>query len=115
MNKPIDRERLIRIAQAARWFEERTGKRPSVAAIYRWVGRGVNGRRLETVRAGRDLFTSEEACSRFMHGDDSQAVVVVTVQPDQAVRVDSGADVAALEERVFKKPRATAGRKGGAR
>jgi hypothetical protein len=111
MNRPIDRERLIRIAQAARWFEERTGKRPSVAAIYRWVGRGIKGRRLETVRAGRDLFTSVEACSRFMHGDDPQAVAVVTVQADEPVHVESDAitaDVAALEGRVFKRGRKVA-------
>ena len=106
MNRPIDRERLIRIAQAARWFEERTGKRPSVAAIYRWVGRGIKGRRLETVRAGRDLFTSEEACSRFMHGDSVQAVTVVTVQADAPVKVTTGDDVAALETRVFRRSKA---------
>ena len=112
MHKPIDRERLIRIAQAARWFEKRTGKRPSVAAMYRWAGKGVNGRRLETVRAGRDLFTSVEACGRFMHGDEPQAVAVVTVQADEPVRVESAAitaDVAALEGRVFKRGRKAVG------
>ena len=108
MTKKIDTERLITIAQAAKWFEGRTGKKPSVAAIYRWVGRGVKGRRLESVRAGRDLFTSEEACSRYMHGPDPEAVVVVTVQAAEPVRVTDGTDADVLERRVFRRKKGAA-------
>jgi hypothetical protein len=102
MTKPIDTEKLFPISHAAKLFEKRTGKKPSVASIYRWALRGVCGRRLEHVRLGRDLFTSEGACGRFMNGNESKAVAVVEVRPDMPVKVSAGADVAALEARVFK-------------
>jgi len=107
MTKPIDRERLIPMAEAGRYISQRTGKRPYLCTLYRWAQRGVGGHLLETVFVGRQRYTSIEAVQRFMHARNEQAVAVVTVQPDRPVRVDAGADVAALEQRVFKRHRST--------
>ncbi len=41
------------------------GERIDESSVYRWARIGVNGRKLETLRFGRRLFTSVEALERF--------------------------------------------------
>jgi hypothetical protein len=103
MHSPIDRERLITMAEAGKYLAQRTGHRPYLCTLYRWALRGVGGRRLETVQVGRQRYTSVEAVQRFMHARDEQAVTVVSVRADRPTRVDSRQDVAMFEQRVFKK------------
>ena len=40
--------------------------RPSINTIYRWFWKGVRGIKLESVRVGGRVFTSKEACCRFV-------------------------------------------------
>ena len=79
MHSPIDRERLITMADAGKYLAQRTGHRPYLCTLYRWALRGVSGRRLETVQVGRQRYTSVEAVQRFMHARDEQSVTVVSV------------------------------------
>jgi len=45
--------------------------RPHIATVWRWMGRGVRGVKLETVLIGGKRFTSADAIQRFI--DDSTA------------------------------------------
>ena len=57
---------LTRVPKMVRWLpRRRKGKRPHVSTIFRWALRGVRGIRLETIRIGGTLCTSEEALVRF--------------------------------------------------
>lgn len=40
--------------------------RPALMTVYRWLNRGVRGRRLETVLVGGKRYTSQEAITRFI-------------------------------------------------
>lgn len=63
----INREQLITFAQAARKFPRKnSGKRISAVTVSRWAIRGVNGRKLDSTKAGRTRLTSVEALQRFM-------------------------------------------------
>lgn len=60
-----DSESLIALKDLPAFLQERNGRRPSIATIYRWTSRGLNGCQLEVVyRAGRP-YTSVEALKRF--------------------------------------------------
>lgn len=54
-------ERLLSLSEAAKALPHR----PSVSTIWRWCRRGLRGSRLEYVRLGGRVFTSEEALRRF--------------------------------------------------
>jgi hypothetical protein len=61
-------EPLVRLADVPRlkWLPgRREGKRIHVATVHRWAQRGLRGVRLETLRAGGALVTSEAAITRF--------------------------------------------------
>ena len=47
--------------------------RPHSSTVWRWTIRGVAGVKLETVRIGHAVFTSEEAVARFLHRINSPA------------------------------------------
>ena len=59
----IENERLISVKEAR---NELPG-RPSINTIYRWFWKGAYGIRLESIRVGGRLYTSKEACSRFIY------------------------------------------------
>ena len=40
--------------------------RPHISTIWRWIQRGIDGIRLETVKVGGKRFTSAEALERFI-------------------------------------------------
>lgn len=45
---------------------ERLPNRPSHSTIWRWATHGIHGRKLETVRIGGYLFTSQQALDSFI-------------------------------------------------
>jgi hypothetical protein len=47
-------------------FIRQFGNRPDASTIWRWTRRGVNNVKLETVRIGHSVFTSEQAVTRFL-------------------------------------------------
>ena len=62
----IAKENLIPLSQAPRHLPPRpSGKRLHISAIYRWIGKGVGGVRLESIRLGGTTYTSLEAIQRF--------------------------------------------------
>lgn len=58
----IETERLLTIAEAARSLPGR----PHIASVWRWVNRGIQGQRLESIKVGGKRFTSAEAIARFI-------------------------------------------------
>lgn len=60
------KESVVTLADAAKHLpRRRSGKRPHVSCLYRWVQTGIRGIRLETIRVGGTLCTSTEAVQRF--------------------------------------------------
>ena len=60
---PLGTDSLITIDQAAK----KVPGHPHRHSVYRWAHFGVRGHRLETVKIGRFLFTTEDALRDFLH------------------------------------------------
>lgn len=58
-------EELIALTDVADHLPRRGGRKVNYSTIFRWVQRGIRGKRLETVRMGGCRFTSKAALNRF--------------------------------------------------
>jgi hypothetical protein len=60
-------EPLIRLADVPtlEWIPKRAGKRIHIATIYRWVNRGIKGRRLRTAQVGGGQATTVTWLNEF--------------------------------------------------
>jgi hypothetical protein len=67
MNTLVD-EGLIPLADAS----EKIPTNPTPGRLRQWAHRGVAGHRLETLRVGREIFTSSAAVDRFMRAINSR-------------------------------------------
>jgi len=66
-------EKLISVSDAPKYLPARpNGKRVHISACYRWIGPGVCGIRLESVKVGGSTYTSLEALQRFSAALTSQ-------------------------------------------
>ena len=62
----VSKEKLLTIREVPRRLPPRpTGRRVHISAVYRWLGRGLGGVRLEWTKLGNTRYTSEEALQRF--------------------------------------------------
>ena len=67
---------------------QRLANQPHCSTVWRWTRRGVGGVKLETVRIGHAVFTSEEAVTRFLHRINSPAPAdALDCQGSQAAEV----------------------------
>ena len=65
---PIDlqSEEILPLTEVAKALPRlRGGRKVHLSTIYRWISRGVNGVRLESLKLGRATVTSREALQRF--------------------------------------------------
>ena len=70
MSIDVRNERLIRLADVPKlkWLPARRGgKRLNCSTCYRWHQQGIRGVKLEAIKAGGSLCTSEAALLRFFH------------------------------------------------
>jgi hypothetical protein len=59
---------LGEVPAAVRWLpSRRKGKTAGVRTVFRWATDGLAGHRLETIRVGETLCTSEAALVRFFY------------------------------------------------
>lgn len=59
-------EHIRTLAEAARKRPAGRNNRPThVSTVYRWISKGVRGVKLEAIRIGGRLYTSDEALQRF--------------------------------------------------
>lgn len=62
----VSSETLRTLPEAAKRLPRRRAGRPTnTATLYRWIAKGVRGVRLEAIRLGGGLVTSDEALQRF--------------------------------------------------
>lgn len=59
-------ESVMTFGQAAGWLEQRFGRRPNVATIWRWATKGIRGVRLQTLSLGRYRYTNKRALEQFI-------------------------------------------------
>ena len=80
----ISVEHLRTLEQAARKRPPGRNNRPThVSTVYRWISKGVRGVKLEAIRIGGRLYTSDEALQRFaerLTQDPSGQINTVTHQ-----------------------------------
>lgn len=62
-----ERDELLSLKAARELCPRVDGKRPSLAALWRWCQKGNCGVRLEFVRVGRQIATTRPALERFFH------------------------------------------------
>ncbi len=65
MTIEIENEIILSLGDAARRVPACGGKSPNVSTLWRWCRRGIRGTRLEYIRVGRRICTSQEALARF--------------------------------------------------
>ena len=58
-------EAVFHIAEVPSRVADKFGFRPSTSSVWRWVLKGVNGRRLATLKVGNGRFTSDVALHKF--------------------------------------------------
>ena len=63
---PFANEQLLTFSQAVERLPEINGRRRAPSTLYRWCRHGINGVRLDYVRIGRTMATSQEAIERFL-------------------------------------------------
>lgn len=66
-------EQLVPLSEVPTLLPRRRNRKVHYQTVYRWTRKGVNGRRLESIKVGRTRFTSIEALKRFI--DDSTVIV----------------------------------------
>lgn len=64
MIDPINDE-LIPLREVPGLLPRRDGKKIHIRTVYRWVNRGVRGKKLETIRVGGPYYTTAEALADF--------------------------------------------------
>jgi hypothetical protein len=62
----IQTENILSLAGAAKAIPKIDGRHPNTSTVYRWISDGVRGVKLDSVRFGRRLCTSQEALQRFV-------------------------------------------------
>jgi hypothetical protein len=79
-------EELLGMAEASKRLPVRAGKTPHPAMLIRWAKIGVRGVRLEAIRCGASLWTSQEALERFCLAltEPAQPAVVPPSKPSKA-------------------------------
>ena len=90
----VNSETLLTVRQVARRIPGRSGKPINISAIYRWIQRGVDGKRLEAVRIGGRFYTSVEALERFSEPAGSSEA-----QPAERTSARASAAEAELRQR----------------
>ena len=60
-------EKIISLEVAANHVGAISGKKRNRSIILRWINRGVAGVRLEAVRIGGEIYTSERAINLFLN------------------------------------------------
>ena len=65
MQIDLRNEKLLSLTDAARAVPAIDGRRPHTSTIWRWCRRGIRGIRLEYLRLGHRVVTSEAAIGRF--------------------------------------------------
>lgn len=61
----IHNETVLSLTEATKVLTRLNGKRPSISTLCRWCRKDLRGVRLEYIRLGRSIATSEEALDRF--------------------------------------------------
>lgn len=77
------REQLATLTEATKLIPPVNGHRPSTTAIWRWCtkGLGPDRIRLEHVRIGRRVCTSQEAINRFLNATAESAAERLSAPP----------------------------------
>ena len=60
-------ETIVSLQDAVNHIGKITGRKRNKNVVVRWMIRGVSGVNLETIRIGREIYTSHEAINRFLN------------------------------------------------
>lgn len=60
-------ETIVSLKDAVNHIGKITGRKRNKNVVTRWMTRGVYGVNLDTIRVGREIYTSHEAINRFLN------------------------------------------------
>lgn len=80
MIDPIN-DKLIPLREVPGLLPKRDGKKIHIRTVYRWVHRGVRGKKLETIRVGGPYYTTSEALADFFGVHGSSGIHQIKKQP----------------------------------
>ena len=95
----IDKEEPLSLTDAARSLPSIDGKRPHASTLWRWCRKGLRGVRLEYLRLGRRIVTTQQALARFMQrlAEMDQEDIVSSTNPSEKVNNACGEGKAARQ------------------
>jgi len=76
--------RQVRLSTVPLIIEQRTGDKPPIATVYRWVNEGLRGVKLRTAFVGGHRRTSETWLDEFFSGISAAHDDAVNRRPDTA-------------------------------
>lgn len=93
MKRGLNNEQAIPITDVSNYVPVRQGKRVHYSTIYRWMTKGVRGRKLESFMVGGMRFTTVEAISLFLNSKvaeerSHQVVTDLEISIDEALRAE---------------------------
>ena len=62
----LKRQRVLTLSQAAALIGNYLGRKPSISTCWRWALKGVRGSKLESIRVGGKVYTTEPAIRTFI-------------------------------------------------
>ena len=80
----LKQQRVLTLSQAAALIGNYLGRKPSISTCWRWTLKGVRGSKLESIRVGGKVYTTEPAIRTFittLSTDITPEVVNVTQTP----------------------------------
>lgn len=89
-NMAYSADQPLRIRDAIRYVESRSGKRLSVQTMYRWMTKGLRGRRLAFSYIGGTRYVSPKMLEDFFDAVTTAAVDGQVVTPTDASATGSG-------------------------
>jgi hypothetical protein len=62
----LKQQRVLTLSQAAALIGNYLGRKPSISTCWRWTLKGVRGSKLESIRVGGKVYTTEPAIRTFI-------------------------------------------------
>lgn len=73
-------EKIISLNDAVKHIGKLSGRKRNKGVVRRWILDGVDGVSLESIRIGREIYTSHEAINRFLN-ESAQSKLKTKVNP----------------------------------
>ena len=89
MKGNLNNEQAIPITDVPHYVPVRQGKRVHNSTVYRWMTKGVRGRRLESFMVGGMRFTTVESIARFLNSKSCETLREVNIESNLEQEIEN--------------------------